>query len=316
MIELTRPGKNSLTLDSPVMPAAGSFGFGDSYRDLIDIEKLGALVTNPVTYQPWSPASGTHVVALESGVLVHTGLPNPGISRVITRYHGLWKSLSIPVILHVVATSVDDVRSCMAVVEREYTVDAVELGLSDDLAPADAVRLVRAAVDRAEKPVIARLPFTDTETLAHAAADAGADAVVACAPPRGTARDTAGRLIAGRVYGPLVKPIVLRMVGQLARRLDIPVIGAGGIHTPDDARDYIEAGARAVQVDSVTWIKPRTLELIARDLGGLVLTQPVGALLDEWHPGIGKTEVERRDLPADESGDNAREDTGTEDEDE
>ena len=96
--------------------------------------------------------------------------------------------------------------------------------------------------------------------------------------------------MSGRVYGPLVKPMILRLVGQMARRLDLPIIGSGGIHTPNDARDYMDAGARAVQVDSVTWVDPRALEMIARDLGGLVLTQPTGALLDEWHPGIGETE--------------------------
>jgi dihydroorotate dehydrogenase len=71
-IPLTRPGKHSLIVETPVMPAAGVFGFGEQYRDLIDLEKLGALVTNPVTYSPWSPATGTRVVPLDSGVLVHS----------------------------------------------------------------------------------------------------------------------------------------------------------------------------------------------------------------------------------------------------
>jgi tRNA-dihydrouridine synthase len=115
-----------------------------------------------------------------------------------------------------------------------------------------------------------------------------------CAPPRGTARDSGGRLVSGRLYGPFIKPLVLRMVGQFARRVNIPVTGAGGIHSPQDARDYLEAGAVAVQIDSVTWIEPSLLETIARDLGGLVITQPTGALPDEWHPGMGETERRRR----------------------
>ena len=120
-------------------------------------------------------------------------------------------------------------------------------------------------------------------------------AVSRAKPPRGTARDFySGRLVSGRIYGPLVKPVVLRVVGQLTRRLDIPVIGAGGIHSADDARDYLEAGARAVQVDSVTWIQPNILELIARDLGGLVVTRQAGAFPDEWHPGMGETERQAR----------------------
>jgi dihydroorotate dehydrogenase len=290
MIELTRPGKHSLTIETPVMPAAGTMGFGDLYRDLVDFEKLGAFVTNPVTYQPWSPATGTRVVPLDAGILMHTGLPNPGMSKIIGKYHGLWRTLPLPVIIHLVGTSVEDVRRCADQVDKEDSLDAMELGLNDDISPYDAERLVRAATDNTDKPVIVRLPFTDTEILGEAADDAGAAAVVVSSAPRGTARDNAGRLVSGRLYGPMVKPMILRLVGQMARRLQVPIIGAGGIHTPNDARDYIEAGARAVQVDSVTWVTPKAIEMIARDLGGLVLTQPTGALLDEWHPGIGETE--------------------------
>jgi dihydroorotate dehydrogenase (NAD+) catalytic subunit len=157
--------------------------------------------------------------------------------------------------------------------------------------------MVKAALEHSEKPLLVRLPLTNIEDMGWAAADAGAGALVVAAPPRGTTRDVTGRLIGGRVYGPLVKPIVLRLVGQLVRRIDseVPIIGAGGIHNQNDARDYIEAGARAVQVDSVTWVQPKMLEIIARDLGGLELTQPTGALLDEWHPGIGETEKKNKE---------------------
>ena len=95
----------------------------------------------------------------------------------------------------------------------------------------------------------------------------------------------------GRVYSPIVKPIVLRLVGVLARRIqDVPIIGAGGIHSPQDARDYLEAGAVAVQIDSVAWIKPRMVERIARDLSGGLVTRAMGAFPDEWHPDMGDTE--------------------------
>jgi dihydroorotate dehydrogenase len=76
----------------------------------------------------------------------------------------------------------------------------------------------------------------------------------------------------------------------------VPIIGAGGIHSPEDARDYLEAGARAVQVDSVTWVEPRMLEIIARDLGGLTVTRALDALGDEWYPGMSDhTMAQRRD---------------------
>jgi dihydroorotate dehydrogenase (NAD+) catalytic subunit len=278
MIELTRPGKHSLVVENPVMNAAGTLGFGDSYRDLIDVEKLGALVTNPVTYQPWQAASGTRVVPLDSGVLVHTGLPNPGVSKVLTKYHELWNKMPLPIILHLVVNSADEISKSVPTIDREESVDAIELGLNDDLSAAEAQWYVQAVTKLTDKPVLVRVPFVDAEALAHAAADGGAGGVVVCAPPRGTARDPqSGRLIGGRLYGPFVKPLILRLVGQLARKIGVPIIGAGGIHTPQDGRDYIEAGARAVQIDSVAWVRPKVVESILKDLGGLATTQVVGS---------------------------------------
>lgn len=290
-VEITRPGKTALLLDSPVMPAAGIFGYGDVYRDLVDIEKLGALVTNPVTYDAWNPASGTRVVPLDAGVLMHTGLPNPGLNKVLRQYRNAWLMLPVPVIIHFIATTESQVRKGAARLDEEDCIAGIELGLRDDITWQDAERLVRAAIEKTEKPLLVRLPFQNVFELAEAVVDAGAAALVVSAPPRGTARDVlTGKLVSGRIYGPMVKPMTLRIVGQLVRQIDIPIIGAGGIHTAQDARDYIDAGARAVQVDSVTWIQPHMLEIIARDLGGLVVTRPSDALPDEWFPGMGDTD--------------------------
>jgi len=293
-IEITRPGKNSLEVQTPVMPAAGTFGYGDVYRDFINVEKLGAIVTNPITYESRSPASGTRVVPLDAGILVHTGLPNPGLNKVLKRYRNLWLMLPLPIIVHLVGTTADQVRKSVSRLDGEESVNAIELGLNDDISWKEAEELVKAAVEKTEKPVLVRLPLQDAYEIAEAVSDAGAGALVIAAPPRGTARDPlTGRLVSGRIYGPLVKPMVLRVVGQIIRRVDIPIIGAGGIHTPQDARDYLEAGARAVQVDSVIWIQPKMLEVIARDLGGWTVTRESGALPDEWYPGMGDTERER-----------------------
>jgi imidazole glycerol phosphate synthase subunit HisF len=96
------------------------------------------------------------------------------------------------------------------------------------------------------------------------------------------------------VYGHFLKPLVLRAVGQIAPHLPIPVVATGGIHHSDDARDFIDAGARAIQIDSLMWINPQQVEIIARNLGGLELTRAIGALEDEWEPGIGKTVMMKR----------------------
>lgn len=295
-IEITRAGKYSLIVSTPVMPAAGTLGFADSYKALIDYANLGALVTNPVTVEAWRPAAGTRMIPLDAGILVHTGLPNPGLRRVITQHRQTWARLPIPVILHLVATTPRQVERATQLLDEVDEVAAVELGLNDDLSQREALALVRAAA-RMEKPLLARLPFYECRQLALPVAEAGVDALVVSAAPRGSARDNStGRLVSGRIYGPLVKPMILRMVGRLRRELppDLPIIGSGGIHSPQDARDYIEAGAVAVQVDAATWAQPKMLERVARDLGGWIATRQKDALLDEWHPDMGQTEAMQR----------------------
>jgi dihydroorotate dehydrogenase (NAD+) catalytic subunit len=291
VIQLTRTGKHTLIVETPVMPAAGTVGMAFTYNNLVKLEKLGAFVTNPITYEPWSPATGTRVVPLDAGVLVHTGLPNNGLSKTIKEYHLVWREMPVPVILHLVATTVDHIERAIEQIDQQDGIAAVELGLDDDITRQDAEAFVKAATKHAEKPIIVRLPTYDAQNIAATVADAGADALVVAAAPRGTARDPrSGKLVSGRVYGPLVKPMILRLVGLLTRRIKIPIIGSGGIHSTQDARDYLEAGAVAVQVDSATWIQPKILERIARDLGGSLMTRPNAAFPDEWHPDMGDTE--------------------------
>jgi dihydroorotate dehydrogenase (NAD+) catalytic subunit len=299
MIDITRPGKNVLTLETPVMCAAGVMGYGDSYSKLIHLDKLGAVVTHPLSHHEWYPAHGTRVVPLDAGVLIHSGYPNPGFSRGVREYRGLWGKMPIPVIVHLIATTPEEIRSCMRTADNVDSIAAIELGLQDDLPWDQAEDLVDAAVRNTEKPVIVRLPLYDAFAIAKACTGAGAGALVVSAPPRGVARDPrSGRLVKGRVYSPTVKPMSLRVVGALANRIqDVPIIGAGGIHTPQDARDYLEAGAVAVQVDSVVWIKPSMIERIARDLSGNLVTRATDALPDEWHPDMGDTIAGQRSVP-------------------
>jgi dihydroorotate dehydrogenase (NAD+) catalytic subunit len=291
MIELTRPGKNTLVVENPVMCASGIVGFdGAAYRDLIDLTKIGAIVTNPVTWRPRRVARGPRVVPLPSGVLVHTGLPNPGVNAVIKQYGPRWARSLAPVIVHVVATSPADVGRCLAALDRCEGIAAVEVGLHDQSTPDDIERTVQVALESTQLPLLVCVPLYNAVQAAHVAQGAGAGGLVIAAPPRGTARDPeTGQLVGGRVYGPWLKAQVLRAVGQIVRTTSIPVIGSGGIHSADDARDFLEAGAVAVQVDTVIWAQPHVLEVIARNLGGLELTRAAGALADEWEPGMGQT---------------------------
>lgn len=296
MIDLTHGGKSPLTVNNPVLLASGVAGFdGGPYADLLDLSKLGAIVTNPLTWRPRRAAQGPRIVPLPAGALVHTGLPNPGVRRAVKLYRARWARSLAPIIAHVVATTPEDIASCVAELERCEAIAAVELGLHDQASAHDVERVLRSAQAATLLPLLVRLPLYGALELAPAAQDAGAGALVIAAPPRGTVRDPlSGQLAGGRIYGPWLKAQALRAVGQVARAVSLPVIGSGGIHSPDDARDFLEAGAVAVQVDTLLWTWPHAVEVIARNLGGLEMTRAAGALADEWEPGMGETMWKRR----------------------
>ncbi len=296
MVELTRGGKTPLVLANPVMAAAGILGFdGLAYRDLLDMSKLGAWVTSPLSWKPRGVVRGVRLVSLPSGVLLHTGLPNPGLRRVLQRYAPAWRRSAAPVIAHVVASSAEAVARCAAALDEAEGVAALELGLHDRASSEEIVQIVRAALAHTQRPILVRVPLHRAVETAQAAEQAGAGGVVVAGPPRGTERDPlSGRLVGGRMYGPWLKAQTLRAVGQVVRAVGVPVTACGGVHSPDDARDYLEAGAVAVQVGTVTWVRPRMLEIIARNLGGLELTRATGALADEWEPGLGDTMLRER----------------------
>ena len=104
-IELAPHHKFGLVLPSSVMPASGIFGYGDLYRDLVDVSALGAMVTHPVSYRPRHASRGQRVAVHGEHVLIHTGWPNPGLRRVIRRYGRLWSRFPVPVIVHLLATT-------------------------------------------------------------------------------------------------------------------------------------------------------------------------------------------------------------------
>jgi len=323
-VELTRLGKHSLIIESPVMPAAGCFGYGKEYapltevvkatpaagkkegepeppKDLIEIRKLGAVVTNPVTYKPRRMARGTSVVALSGGLLLHTGMPNPGIKKVIKDYGQTWSRLPVPVIVHIMGTIPPDVRRCARMLADVPVVQGIELGIHDLATIAEMETLIETVTETTQLPLLVRVPLDRAAELAPAVARSQAGAIVVGAPPRGLARDPiSGKILSGRLYGPLVKPIALRAVSQVVQLVEkegLPVIGGGGIHSAQDARDFIDVGARAVQLDSLIWARPGLAEIIARDLGGLELTRPTDAYPDEWFPGIGETNRKKSTPP-------------------
>lgn len=263
MIELAPHSKRGLSLSNPVLNASGMLGFAGESRGIVEIGRLGAFVTNALTATGRAPAHPPNAIPLANGVLIHTGLPNPGVSRALRRYAGEWHRLGPPVIVHLAATGLDEVRRSAAKIEMADSVSGIELGLRDDVSAEDVGRLTRAATG--SLPLIVRLPLGRAVELCFAAAAAGADALTIGAPLRGTAQ-AGERLVSGRVYGPESFQVALDSVRQAVEAMHgagLPVIASGSIFSVEAAQLMLATGAAAVQLDGVLWRDPGILARLA-----------------------------------------------------
>jgi dihydroorotate dehydrogenase (NAD+) catalytic subunit len=254
-IDLAPSHKIGLPLASPLVAGGGAFGFADECAPLVDFSRFGAFITNPLTLRPRSPAKEQHVIPFPGGALIHTGLPNPGLSAAIRDYAHKWERLGCPVIAHVAATTVEETAACVEKLERVESVAGIEIGFRNDESLAEAQAMVRAAVQLARQPIIVSLPQARALAFARMAEKVGAQAVTATAPPRGTLRHN-GEWVSGRLYGPALLPQALSLVRELKTHTALPIIGAGGVHTKNDIEAMLAAGATAVMVDSAVWVEP------------------------------------------------------------
>ena len=266
-IELAPSHKSGLALTNPVMTAAGCFGFGTEYGRLVNLKGLGAIVVGPLTGKRRQGARPPRTVKFSGGVLIHTGLANPGLAGAMRRYARVWARSPVGVIVHLASTSPEETETCCQLLSDVEGVVGIELGLRDSINKKEAATVIQTAQIAADHPLIVRLPLVSAESLCAVAVEAGADALTVAAPPRGTAwHEPSQRFVTGRVYGPFVAPLALHAVRRVAERVTVPLIGCGGIHTAKDARSFLQAGALAIQVDSGLWNDPRCLARIALGL--------------------------------------------------
>ena len=266
-IDLAPKSKMGLTLHNPVMPAAGCFGFGTEYADLVDTTGLGAIVVGPFTARPRRGVHPPRAVPIADGVLVHTGLANPGLTAAIRRYSAAWERSPVPVIAHVAGTGPDEVLTCCERLGETPGIAAIELGLPDNTYDSEVDELVSAARSSTFCPLIVRLPLAHADELCEAAVSAGADVLTVAAPPRGTVWHKASqRLVQGRLYGRFVHPLVVRSLCLVSDLVDAPLIACGGIHDVDDALVCMRAGAVAVQIGGAMWAHPSRLTCIAASI--------------------------------------------------
>ena len=241
--------KRDLYFSKPLMNAAGSLGFAPDPRTGFKLDSFGAFVTNPISRRPRLPTAQPALIEYPGGFLLHTGLPNPGLSNVLKNHAARWARADLPIIVHLMADRPEETQHMVRMLENVENVMAAELGFAPLLA-AD-ILLITLEMCVGELPLIFSLPNEQVLSLGPRLIQEGAGAISLSAP-RGALTTNDGKLTTGRLYGRSLFPRALEIVHSAAR-LGLPIIGAGGVWTQKDLTDMLSAGAMAVQMDASLW---------------------------------------------------------------
>ncbi|MFR9651971.1 MAG: dihydroorotate dehydrogenase [Rikenellaceae bacterium] len=255
-----------LELDNPVVPASGTFGFGEEFKDFYDINILGSFSFKGTTQDKRFGNPTPRIAECREGMINAVGLQNPGIDKVIKDIMpAMRKYFRKPVIANISGFSIDEYVYCCERIDKQDQVGIIEVnvscpnvkhgGMSFGTSPEQAAEVTRAVKAVTTKPVFIKLSpnVTDIVSIAKACEEAGADGICLINTLLGMRIDTMRRrpVIAntmGGFSGPAVFPIALRMVYQVSNACSIPVMGCGGVSSASDVIEMMMAGATAVQV--------------------------------------------------------------------
>ena len=264
-----------MEMKNPVTVASGTFGYGPEYADLVDLNRLGAITVKGICPDEHLGNPTPRTFETRGGMLNAIGLPGPGARGFIDTYIPFLKQYDLPVIVNIWGRSMEDYGRVVEMLDEEETVSAYEINLScpnvkeggsafgtDPASFSQVIRLVRG---RTAKPIIPKLApnVTDIATFARAAEDSGADALAIMNSYPAMAIDIKTRTPelanrTGGLSGPAIKPIAIKLVWDAARATRLPIIGMGGIYEPEDAIEFMLAGAAAVAVGTANFTDPAT----------------------------------------------------------
>lgn len=262
-----------IAFKNPVLVASGTFGYGDECSDLVDVNKLGGIVTKSLSLKPRDGNPPTRIVETASGMLNSIGLANIGVERFILDKLPFLRTLDTGIIVNIAANSVDEYCEVLMRLNDEEGIDGYEINVSCPNVKEGGLQfgtnrrmteeIARRLRVLTKRPLIIKLTpnVTDVAEFARVAEDAGADAVSVINTLVGMAVDIHTRkprlsTITGGLSGPAIKPIALAKVYQVHKAVKIPVFGIGGIMTAEDAIEFLLAGASAVQVGTANFIDP------------------------------------------------------------
>jgi dihydroorotate dehydrogenase (NAD+) catalytic subunit len=292
-LDLTVDLGRGLRLRSPILVASGTFGYGFDAPQ-VDRAVLGAIVTKGTTLRPRDGNAPNRIAETPSGMLNAIGLQNPGADHVARVYAPVWAAWDVPVIVNVAGDSVDEYVAVARRLEGVPGIAGLELniscpnvanGLQFGVDPDLAAELTSAVRAVTRLPLIVKLTpnVTDIVAVARAVQDAGADAVSAINTYVGMAIDIRRRRpvlsrSSGGLSGPAIKPLALHAVWQVAAAVGIPVIGIGGITTAVDALEFLLAGAAAVQLGTVNYVRPHAAREVHEGIAGYLEEHGFGDL--------------------------------------
>ena len=285
-----------ISLDNPLIPASGTFGFGYEFAELYDINCLGTFSFKGTTREPRFGNPTPRIAECPAGMINAVGLQNPGVEKVISEeLPRLKKVFHKPVMANVSGFSVREYAETCALLDREPQVGWLEVniscpnvhggGMSFGTDPASAAEVTQAVKKVTSKPVIMKLSpnVTDISAMAKACEDAGADGISLINTLQGMRISLRTRkpILAntmGGVSGPCIFPVALRMVYQVCRAVRIPVIGMGGISSAEDVLEMMMAGAAAVEIGAANLRDPLACLRILEKLPEVMDTYGIGSL--------------------------------------
>ena len=272
-----------IALRNPVMTASGTFGYGEEFAEYVDLEKIGAFVTKGLSLKPRAGNPTPRIVETPGGMLNAIGLQNVGIDAFIQKKVPFLRSVNTPAIANFFGNTIEEYAELAGRLDQIPEVAGLEVNIScpnvkqggivfgtDPDCAASVVRACRAVT---KKTLIVKLSpnVTDVVAMAKACEDAGADCLSLINTLTGMAIDLNRRRpvlanITGGFSGPAIKPIALRMVWQVAKAVNVPIIGIGGIMNATDALEFMLAGATADQVGTASFINPGAAQQIAEEM--------------------------------------------------
>ena len=259
-------------MNTPVLTASGTFGFGEEFAEFVDLSRLGGVMVKGTTLKPRRGNEGVRITETPGGMLNCIGLENPGVEVFLQETLPRLANYNMNVIVNISGSTVEeygilaemlDVPGVAAIELNVSCPNVKEGGIVFGTDPKAAAAVVKEAKAHTKKPVILKLSpnVTDIVTMAKAVEDAGADIISLINTLLGmeinihTQRPTLGN-VTGGLSGPCVKPVALRMVYQVAKAVNVPLIGMGGISCAEDAIEFLLAGASAVAVGTANFNDP------------------------------------------------------------